>query len=244
MGLASTLNEAEAGVTLSVNAKGGVGHLLSFQAQYDALESRPTAYLAGVLSASLNGGTAFDAYCVDLYHVIYVGGTPFSFAVTPRPIAQLSAPAAHGAGVGYLYRTDAPLVVNDIDAAGLQVAIWKTEYDNGGSLTSGHFTVQDSSDLGSDQHLIFAKATSDLAAYDGTQAGTATWLEATTHPFDGRYDLNQNLVGPDSIPVSINFVVLTPEPTTMSAAIVGVGLILGLTWRHQLGEQSRKAGLN
>jgi len=205
---------------MAVDAKGGLGNMVSIQARYDAIDASTTNYLTGTFTASLNGDAAFDAYCVDLYHVVYVGGGGSAYAVNPLPIAALSNPAGHGEGVGFLFQNFAPLVANSIDAAGLQVALWKLEYDNGGSLMSGHFTMPDSTDLTSNQHLVFAKATLDLSAYHGTETGEATWLEATSHPNDGRYDLYQNLVGPAAI--------LTPEPPTITKAILGLGFLVGL----------------
>jgi hypothetical protein len=230
-GLTTLAGRAEAGLTMTADAKGGVGHLISFQARYDVLENAPINYLAGTFTASINGGPAFDAYCVDLYHVNYVGGGGQTYIVNALPIALLASPGGNGAGVGFLYQTLGSKVSSDIQAAALQVAIWKVEYDNGGSLTSGHFTVQDSSDLTSAQHLLFFQATADLATYSGTQTGEATWLQATTHPNNGTYLLNQDLVGPASVSIAS---LPSPEPNTMAAAALGASFAIGMAYRRRI----------
>src|SRR5258708_39977143 len=89
-GLTALAGRAEASLTMTADAKGGVGHLISFQARYDALENAPVSYLAGTFTASLNGGPAFNAYCVDLYHADYVGNGGMTYVVNALPIAQLA----------------------------------------------------------------------------------------------------------------------------------------------------------
>jgi hypothetical protein len=235
-GLTALAGRAEAGLTMTADAKGGVGHLISFQAQYLGMEGAAVDYLAGTFTASINGGPAFDAYCVDLYHVDIVGGGGQTYDITPLPIAQLnSTGAGNGAGVGFLYQTLASQVNTDIQAAALQVAIWKVEYDNGGSLLIGNFTVKDSSDLNSNQHLLYAQATTYLGQYNeynGTQPDQATWLKATIHPLSGPYSLNQDLVGPASVSIAS---LSTPEPSTMAAAAFGASLAIGLAYRRRTG---------
>jgi hypothetical protein len=229
-GLTALAGRAEAGLTMTADAKGGVEHLISVQARYDGMESAPVTYLAGTFTASLNGGPAFNAYCVDLYHVDYVGGGGSTYVVNPLPIAQLGPPGGNGAGVGFLYQTLASVVSTDIQAAALQIAIWKVEYDNGGSLNNGHFTLHDSSPT-SDQHLVYVQATAYLALYNGTQTGQATLLQATSHPYNGTYYLNQDLVGPASESIAS---VSSPEPNTIAAATLGASLAIGLSYRRRI----------
>jgi hypothetical protein len=94
-GLTTLAGRAEAGLTMTADAKGGVGHLISFQARYDAIENAPVNYLAGTFTASLNGGLAFNA-----------GPASISAAALPSPEPNTIAAATLGASfaIGMAYR--------------------------------------------------------------------------------------------------------------------------------------------
>ncbi len=227
---------------LSMSVKGGAENLQRFTAEFTGLDSAPTTYYAGTFTASLNGGPSFDSYCVDLYHTDFVSGTSGpSYLVNPVPIADLtSGSGGNGSGVGYLYDQFAPVVAamspgqaQNIDGAALQVAIWKVEYDNGGPLTTGNFTVRDSSNPSSVQHQIFQEATYFLSFYNGTQSGDALWLAALTHPLSkSGVPINQDLIGPVDPGSQAQLPPLAaPEPATIISGALGALGLLAYRWR-------------
>lgn len=236
-GLCGPAAGARAGQVMHADATGGVGQLVAVKARFEPLDDRPATYYAGTLTASLDGGPAFDAYCVDLYHSLQVGGGGSTFVVNALPIALLEHPGGNGAGVGFLYQTFAGVVATPVERAALQVAIWKVVYDNGGLLATGRFTVEDPAKLESDQHRVFAKATEYLSAYDGTDAGFGTWLKATTHPKVGGTWLHQDLVGPATLLAPT--IVSTPEPPTVAAGLIGSAIVVGLTLRRRIAAGRR-----
>jgi hypothetical protein len=219
--------------TLKVTAD---NDLVDIKVQYAALGPGATTVSAGTLTGQVDGGAKFDAYCVDLYHVVNVSGGGSSYLVDRIPIAQLGPPGGNGAGVGYLYDKVDPTIAaeaagraRDIDGAALQVAIWKVEYDNGGSLLSGSFTMDDSRNRDSIQHKVFERATQYLSLYDGSQSGDATWFRALEHPTVCDVSYNQNLVGPESGPP----IVPTPEPATWVSAGLGILVMSAYGWRRR-----------
>jgi hypothetical protein len=232
--------EARASSSLTITAD---NDLVSIKARYDALDSSAITFRAGTLTGRIDGGAKFDAYCVDLYHEVKVGGSGSTFLVNPLPIETLGPPGGHGAGVGFLYDKFDPQIAAEssgtnktLDGAALQVAIWKVEYDNGGPLNKGHFTLQDSSDKSSVQHQVFARATAFLSFYDGSQTGDATWFKALEHPTVDCISYNQNMVGPPTDPP-----IPTPEPATFVTSGLGaLGLAL-FGWRRRQSGAARAA---
>jgi hypothetical protein len=195
--------------------------------------------LAGTLTGSLNGGPAFDTYCVDLYHVIYVGSNHYDVAPGPitgftqSPPSGTGAGGGDGAGLGWLFATGETRLMTEsgsqavIDGAGLQVALWKMAYDGASvgpghplNMATGNFQFLDSADPSSTQHQVFAAASSFLAGYDGTQYDPATFLRVTDHGSDNYLwqDLVAPVFGPDNQPH------FTPVPEPSSLALAGVGL--------------------
>jgi hypothetical protein len=203
---------AHADVTLTADQKSGTS-LLTVDLKFNGVESSNA--LAGTLTSTLGGGPHFDTYCVDLYHDFYVNTNPVSsWQVNVLPIQTLTETpiGGNGAGVGYLYDTYASAVTSDVQGSGLQIAIWKVVYDNGGALETGNFQFADSGPVGGTQDLVYQQAKAYLSTYNGTQSGQASWLAATSHP----NNFNQDLVGP-----------AVPEPSTL--AVFGIGG-LGLVW--------------
>jgi hypothetical protein len=213
-----------------------LSNLEAINVTYSGWGSQPESVLAGSLTGSLNGGPSFVIYCVDLADVVLISGNDgtSSLAVNPLPISALT--GGNGTGVGYLYDEFAVAVDSEadgpsknIDGAALQVAIWKTEYDNGGSLTSGNFQMADSSDPNSIQHLVFARATQFLSSYDGSESGAATWYQAVEHPIVSGYSTNQNMIGPDTNSTQD---VPAPEPSSIAMASLGALGMVAYAWRR------------
>jgi hypothetical protein len=207
-------------------------------------------FLAGTLSSSFGGGSSFDTFCIDLYHNIYVGTNQYDVVALPIASFQQSPPSgsgavgSDGAGIGWLFQTGEARLATEsgpqavIDGAGLQVALWKMAYDGDSAsptspldLALGNFQFLDSSNLGSNQHLVYASATSFLAGYDGIQSADATFLRVTDHGPNGT--LYQDLVAPPSRPGIVPLVAV-PESSSLALACAGVGAaaVLGLARRR------------
>lgn len=228
---------------------GGLGWIFNGQAESNAL--------AGTFRGSFAGGAAFDTYCIDLYHVVYVGTNHYEVAASPistfaqSPPSGVGAHGGDGAGLGWLYQTgEARLQLESghqalIDGAGLQVALWKMAYDGVNAsptrpidLATGNFRFLDSANLSSNQHQVFAAATSFLAGYDGSQSDPGTFLRVTDHGANGT--LYQDLVAP---PFGPNITTaLTPVPEPSSLALVGIGAGVFLVYLRRKRRRPCEAG--
>jgi PEP-CTERM motif/Thioester domain len=155
-------------------------------------------------SAVIGGKTVtFDAvYCVDLNDEINDNSFYNNTLFTTNGVVNGSS-VNNAAEIAWLILNTT--VTNSTQAAGLQAAIWETEYGSHFSLTSGGFIASDeSADLAALSH---ATVTSSLI-------GQLDWI---TPPESGRND-RQGLVGLPDPPA-------VPEPGTLS--LLGTG-ILGL----------------
>ena len=96
------------------------------------------------------------------------------------------------------------------------MAIWKVEYDDTASLSTGFFQFADSRQADSIQHLVYAQAAAYLAGFDGTQSsGDATLFRATSHP-EGLY---QDLVGPGTSASTPASPAIVPEPASIAMLV-------------------------
>ena len=155
------------------------------------LGSGTTTVEAGTLTGQINGGSKFDAYCVDLYHVVNVGGSGSSFLVDPLPIAQLG-PQGRGAGRSVTSMTPStpqsrpwPAVPRRTSTA--QPSRWRSGRSNTTTvalLTAGSFTMQDSSNTPTPSSIksLPGRPSTPEPLRRAPSQGTPPGSTASTHP--------------------------------------------------------------
>lgn len=148
---------------------------------------------AGEQRVSIDGGTQFDAYCVDLDHT---NSVPSQYTVTPTPTSSLS----NGGKAAWLYNFYGAGINSNTKGAALQIAIWDIVYDNGDGFGSGLIR---NNGTGS---AIINQANTYLASI-GSNTGVASWLKATH--VNRSY---QSLIGPNEYNPSPP----VPEPFTLA----------------------------
>jgi hypothetical protein len=163
---------------------------------------------AGAMSANLDGGSSFDAYCVDLAHFDYL---PASYQVA---VDSTPSTLPNGARIGQIYNTYASQVNSADSGVALQLAIWDVLVDGGDGLDNGSFKASGYSGDALTSYIAI------LSTPLGNASTASSYFVALSHP-DGK---NQDLIGPyqGTGPV--------PEPTTM--AVLGLGA-LGLLRRRK-----------
>lgn len=147
---------------------------------------------AGEQRVSIDGGTQFDAYCVDLDNHNTV---PSTYTVTPTPTTALS----NGGKAAWLYNFYGAGINSNTKGAALQIAIWDVVYDGGNGFATG--SIKDNGTSSG----ILTQANTYLASI-GSNTGVASWLKATH--VNRKY---QSLIGPDEY----NPTPPVPEPFTL-----------------------------
>jgi fibro-slime domain-containing protein/RHS repeat-associated protein len=154
-----------AGLSLSLNSSGaGQAATLTVQG------SNRTSF-AGQLYITASSGavpsTSFQSHCVDILHHVGWGD---NFQVMPRPAE--TGLGTHGGRMAYLYNHYGTVALSEVQAAGLQLALWELQLDMTVNLDSGTFVVASAT----------AGARAAAEAYLAESAGrseSAVYLDAT-----------------------------------------------------------------
>ena len=156
---------------------------------------------AGGMLASLNGGAAFETYCVDLYqHISF--GTPYADYTLPNTTHTFANAQAY-TDLGRLYATAG--VINDsVREAAFQIAVWEIAYE-----TKNLYNLADGS-------AIFNGGS---AASSGALTLASGWLSSLTngsHPDISVLDSREHQ---DMIFAPV------PEPETYSLLLAGFAAV-------------------
>ena len=121
-----------------------------FGSQYNDIQTEQ-------LNISVNGGTQFLSYCIDLDHDVFV---PDNYPVTPgtAPASSPNALTVNAGRIAYLYNhfgTTSPtpdpgpgVTTTAAREAGLAAAIWELVYDTTPNLSSGNFILNGTAGVG------------------------------------------------------------------------------------------------
>ena len=208
-------------------------------AMTNVVNGRTTDDAVGSLGASL--GTApgksdlsagFVAFCLDdLHRLEFAGGA--SFQVTPRPLTDLTNGASstpisadHAGRIGYLFNHYGNASLTNVQAAGLQLAVWELIYDTGvdADYAAGNFQVKGAIDPAQSGlvNQAITQAKSFFAESQGkSEAGL--YLQATSALAPGPVDGFQSLVARGSFD-------FLNVPTAVGGADSTVSSLSGFTY--------------
>ena len=156
---------------------------------------------AGGFLTSLNGGTSFETYCVDLYQHISFGDTYSDYTLPNTSHTFINANAY--ADLGRLYAT-AGTVADSVHEAAFQIAVWEIAFETGGSynLSTGSAT--------------FSGGTADSSGALTLASGWLTSLSSGAHPGIAVLDSSEHQ---DVIYAPV------PEPESYALMLGGLGVI-------------------
>jgi hypothetical protein len=227
--------------TITINSSAPSGGVLggengdTFYAEYQTALST---------SAAGTGATTYTSYCVDLAHTIpgaftQLDNNPFGGAPAgPLPLTNtFSSGTDNGQNALTAFGQAAYIANNalttlgvssltDIQRAGVQIAIWTTEYGtgsnftfNGTTLTSGVMTF--SGNVAAE--TVAATLLTNL--YTNSGSASAYWVDYVS--VDGAHAQHQ-LITADTVVIQS-----VPEPTTFAIAGLGALAFLGYGWKRR-----------
>ncbi len=144
----------------------------------------------GIAGGPANYPTSFTGYCVDIEH-FFTNNESVTINDTSGLTKNSISPNS-GYRVAWLYNTYSSSVTTNLQAAGLQAAVWEALYDNNLNLSSGWYSV-DSSEV-----AVIAQANTYLSALT-TAIGNGSYLTAHSTWFNAG-GLGQDILGPSQVP--------------------------------------------
>jgi hypothetical protein len=200
--LAATQARAE-DVTFTGFAHGS--ETVNFQLTYpDASQNRSGSTSAGGFLTVLNGGAAFESYCVDLYQFISFGTTYHDYTL-PGTTHAFTNPTDY-ADLSKLYAR-AGVVDTSVKEAAFQIAAWEIAFD-----TSTVYTITSLSD----GTATFTGGTADSS---GALTLATTWLTSLDSAGPGPGIAVLQSPGEQDVMTPV------PEPETYALMLAGLGAL-------------------
>lgn len=162
----------------------------------------------GVTAGPSGYPSSFVGYCVDIEHS-FINGETVSLKNTSLLTKNGNLPNT-GYRVAWLYNTYSSSVSNNVQAAGLQAAIWEALYDSSMDLTGGFYKLDATEIAVIGQTDIYLGALQTAIGNGSYLSSNATWFDTG--------GLGQDIVGPTQSQV--------PEPGLMS--LLASGSVSGL----------------
>ena len=174
---------------------------------------------AGAMSLQLGTSPPFTGFCVDLAHFVGVGQL---FSVNSYLTNSSTNGLTNGGQVAYLANTYGGLPLTNLQAAGLQIAIWSELYDNGSGFTSGVFQYTAAANANDPNYSAIAGFASAYLNDAQGNSSVATWYDASPSG-DGQWR-GQSMVDP-----------AVPAPPSVILFLMGLSCVaITCGWRRRL----------
>ena len=174
---------------------------------------------AGEMLVQSGPGVGFLAFCVDLAHFVGVGQT---FLANPYRSDSPTNGLTNGGQVAYLANSVASTSLNNVQAAGLQIAIWSELYDNGAGFDSGVFQYTAAENPNDPYYSAIAAAATNYLLDAQGQSSVATWYDGS--PSGAGQWRGQSMIDP-----------AVPAPSSLVLSLLGLGCLgIASAWRRRL----------